>query len=770
VARDRLQPSVLTARHLTLAMPPATLVESEILISDESSGPDVPSAAGRGRDIFGSLKRRSRVVGATLVGAAVVLAVVWGSSSSSSAAAASRGQGRVRGSAGLQVAVEVPCKTDDASGKDPCNPLDEKKMTKEIHDGEKNEAKEHAVEKADKETHHSEKQEKTHHSEKHELASASCSAVGENCNTTKCCSGEGMQCYIKDASWAECRSSCVPGPDPVGPDGYPWSCEKLGERSPGKAPVCSKTGEDCSKSQCCADTGMQCYEKVPGFATCKAQCTKGMDLTDTDSTPWNCKPLGDRAPAASDWVAKVCAAPGTACAAKACCSTPGQQCYEKNPYYAECREKCTKPWTCKTRGSRTPLPALQAWQTEGKVADWVADKCSASGDDCRKTKCCSAAGNQCFEKNASWAVCRGSCKAGPDLYDSDSSEWSCNALGPRTPGVATGEPWTTGQNLSKWVKNVCAATGNGVDCSDAKCCKDSGKQCYRKNDKWSTCMTSCTPGAMPGDDSGNWTCEEVGPRTYRSWGSPSIYCFSVVQPANYEPGLVKAQAEKGLGIFACDQFSVFSTQKFFIGNGPLGPVETVTFLPAPVVRSKDYTAGNAELFMHVWDSVRNLGLYKATDWSVKVDPDAVLLPERLRWHLKPHTGEKGYVVNCAKPYMPEGPMMFGAMEAITGPAIQTYFDRAGECTGGLPWQEWGEDLFMGKCLEKLGVARINDFHIYSDGVCTGVDCADPDAAAFHPKKDIVSWMACYHQTFSPHPRVTTQAPQWFKDYMKTYSR
>lgn len=231
-----------------------------------------------------------------------------------------------------------------------------------------------------------------------------------------------------------------------------------------------------------------------------------------------------------------------------------------------------------------------------------------------------------------------------------------------------------------------------------------------------------------------------------------------------------SQIDSGYGIFACDEFAVFSSEKFILGEGPDGPIETVTFVPAPVVQSKDGTAGNAELFMHVWDAVKGVGKYQGTDWTIKVDPDAVLLPDRLRWHLEPHTGKNNYIVNCAKPYMPEGPMMFGALEAFSRQALDTYFSGVGGCTGSMPWKSYGEDLFMGKCLEQLGVSRANDFNIYSDGVCRGVDCADPDAAAFHPKKDPDSWHACLQESFNPRPRVTTDAPEWFKNYMRDYER
>lgn len=342
-------------------------------------------------------------------------------------------------------------------------------------------------------------------------------------------------------------------------------------------------------------------------------------------------------------------------------------------------------------------------------------------------------------------------------------------MGPKTPGWAT-EPWKERKEVSSWVDETCAGEYSS-DCRESQCCSKVGNKCYEKNKDWAACSPGCVAGHRPGDKGGNWSCKELGPRRHKPWGKPSIFCFSVVQPPpNYEAGLISSQLDSGYGIFACDAFELFSTEKFTLGDGPDGPVETVTFVPAPVVESKDHTAGNAELFMHVWDAVKSVGKYQACDWTVKVDPDAVLLPERLRWHLEPHTGETGYVVNCAKPFMPEGPMMFGALEAFTRSGLDAYFNGVGSCTGNMPWKAYGEDLFMGKCLEFLGVSRINDWKIYSDGVCRGVDCTDPDAAAFHPKKDPESWHACLQETFNPRPRLTTDAPQWFKDYMSSYAR
>merc|ERR1740123_2394848 len=223
----------------------------------------------------------------------------------------------------------------------------------------------------------------------------------------------------------------------------------------------------------------------------------------------------------------------------------------------------------------------------------------------------------------------------------------------------------------------------------------------------------------------------------------------------------------GAGIWECEEHQLFSTTQFTVGEGEFA-TPTVTFEPAEIVTSKDGTSGNAELFMNVWKAVKDQGLYKEADWTIKVDPDAVLLPNRLRRRLDVFTGQKGYIVNCAKPYMPEGPMMFGALEAISRLAMDMYFWKEDDCKNGLPWQEWGEDLYMGKCLEKIGVDRLNDWQIYSDGVCRGVDCGDPDAAAFHPMKDAGSWRGCLEQTRHPHDSsgdMDANAPAWFKEYM-----
>jgi len=225
--------------------------------------------------------------------------------------------------------------------------------------------------------------------------------------------------------------------------------------------------------------------------------------------------------------------------------------------------------------------------------------------------------------------------------------------------------------------------------------------------------------------------------------SVTLFCWSLCR-VGYEMDIAKVQLQKHAGIFACNDQAVLSFSKMTLGDGPHGGVETLVVPSVPVGRSKDGTAGNALQFMKAWDIIKADGRYSKFDWTIKVDPDAVILDDRLRIHLNPHTGGNVYVRNCDKP-MSEGTMMFGALEAISQKALITYYANTGRCEKEVPWQAWGEDLFMMRCLEHIGVGNVGDFGIIQDGVCKGVWCGSNTAAAFHPMKSVGAWESCWKQ-------------------------
>jgi len=520
-----------------------------------------------------------------------------------------------------------------------------------------------------------------------------CAAQYASCLDEKCCETPGYQCYEKTPFWATCRPWCTPGPDPTDGNGDHWSCKELGPRAEGEAPPpdysikaapwvaeqCAGRGQNCSESMCCQEAGLQCYTKDSGWAACKPECNPGPDPTDLDDSHWECKAIGTRTPGA---------APG--------------------------------------------------W---GPAAPWVEEKCAAKREDCSTSQCCKDAGHQCYVKKEGWSMCMPSCLHGPMLTDANPDIWDCTPLGDRTPGLARAPAEV---HVADWVSTECS--GDHADCSKTMCCSNPTSQCYAKDDKWATCMRACNPGVHPDDQDQNpWSCAGLGPRTPRAWGHPSLYCISVVQIYAAEADTIRTQmnTDGGAGIFACEQFDVFSTDGgVCLGDGPNGPVWSQYFDNAAVGVTIDGTAGNTRLFMNVWEAVKIVGRYQNTDWTVKADPDAVLIPDRLREHLRPHTGAPTFVLTCTLPGMPT--MMFGAVEALSKQALERYYEGGYDCRNNFPVDAWGEDRWLSACLQSIGAPGSEDFGMVNDALCRGGGCSN-GAAAFHPFKGASEWQACYYE-------------------------
>lgn len=242
---------------------------------------------------------------------------------------------------------------------------------------------------------------------------------------------------------------------------------------------------------------------------------------------------------------------------------------------------------------------------------------------------------------------------------------------------------------------------------------------------------------------GNRTCHHA-PCAPKLWAAPSLFCFAVFQSVGYEMELLKSQAENEVGIFQCDEFAVLSDQVFSVA----GKLDTLIVAPIEKVSSsKVDTASNTLVFMKAWAVIFKDTRYKAHDWVIKADPDAVMLTDRLRRRLQPRTGMNVSMQNCMNYSGRElgrgWPRMSGSLEAFSAAAIETYFRGAERCRTELHWGTWGEDLFMGKCLTLLGVKSDFDGQLIGDDNCLGADCADGASAVYHPFKSPEAWLGCY---------------------------
>jgi len=225
---------------------------------------------------------------------------------------------------------------------------------------------------------------------------------------------------------------------------------------------------------------------------------------------------------------------------------------------------------------------------------------------------------------------------------------------------------------------------------------------------------------------------------------PSLFCFSIMRCNSYEVSLLRTQLSKGLGIFGCDAYSVFSDERTWLTPGPPIRIDSTALgisLQAEA-GSKEHIL-NTEIFLKAWEHVKADGLYIQHDWIVKVDPDAVFFPQRLRDRLVSITpaGASVYLLNCRLSFG-----FFGAVEVMSRVALLSLYDGLERCKQVLPWHSFGEDMFLQKCLDFLGVASRSEFSLLSDAYCgeQPSPCIS-GKVAFHPFKNVETYLKCTHE-------------------------
>eukprot|EP00445_Apocalathium_hangoei_P004426 CAMPEP_0203844332 /NCGR_PEP_ID=MMETSP0359-20131031/3133_1 /ASSEMBLY_ACC=CAM_ASM_000338 /TAXON_ID=268821 /ORGANISM="Scrippsiella Hangoei, Strain SHTV-5" /LENGTH=818 /DNA_ID=CAMNT_0050759247 /DNA_START=47 /DNA_END=2500 /DNA_ORIENTATION=- len=201
----------------------------------------------------------------------------------------------------------------------------------------------------------------------------------------------------------------------------------------------------------------------------------------------------------------------------------------------------------------------------------------------------------------------------------------------------------------------------------------------------------------------------------------SLYCFVLILPGSYEQQLLATQSRQRVGIFLCDEYTVYSNK----------PIDDLLGVPVGIVNSslkcekggEFGTALNLDIFMSVWDAVRDNGKFLHQDWTVKVDPDSVFFPDRLRSLIgtdvfEPPSGV--YLNNC----------MFGLhgpLEVLSKRAVESWLEGRYKCKDHF-WEMchgdclWGEDLFVDQCLWKvLNVRREGNFRLLMEEHCKPPD-------------------------------------------------
>lgn len=223
--------------------------------------------------------------------------------------------------------------------------------------------------------------------------------------------------------------------------------------------------------------------------------------------------------------------------------------------------------------------------------------------------------------------------------------------------------------------------------------------------------------------------------------TPSLFCFLVLMPSGYEPDLVRSQVAKKAGVFACNAYAALSVAEIDLGYG----ITSTAFIGQQSNKGSWGSWLNTENFLRAWDVIIADGGYRGFDWVVKVDPDCVFFPNRLRTHLDAkvpgHPKKPMYVKNC-----PKDIGMLGSIEIFSHQALDIYNQRKTECYTKLHPNDSGEDGFIKECMDLIDAEPIEEYSLLLDGYCAKGTCRhNLDNVAFHPFKNVTKWFHCWGQ-------------------------
>jgi hypothetical protein len=236
----------------------------------------------------------------------------------------------------------------------------------------------------------------------------------------------------------------------------------------------------------------------------------------------------------------------------------------------------------------------------------------------------------------------------------------------------------------------------------------------------------------------------------------SLYCFALMNPSGYETELLQYIIGQHTSLFACDLAEVFS-------NKEIALTAEVSTIKVDVDLECDSggefgTALNLDIFLEIWDAVFRRARWAVHEWTVKVDPDCVFFPDRLRTvlahHVEPPNGI--YLNNCK--FGMHGPIEVFSKNAVgafqaAGDQCKAHFQQL--CQGDC---KWGEDIWVDQCLEFLNVKRENEWQLLVEDHCDAptpfgaTTACDGNHVSFHPFKDVDSYAQC--MSYSQVPAQT----------------
>jgi hypothetical protein len=309
------------------------------------------------------------------------------------------------------------------------------------------------------------------------------------------------------------------------------------------------------------------------------------------------------------------------------------------------------------------------------------------------------------------------------------------------------------------------------NCISTKCCKVSGSTCFLKNTTYASCRDNCEPGKD------GWCSELVNMLPVASYPGLRFFCFGFytsdtgLTTPSYELSLLRTQLFLGASLFSCPRWVVYSDVETWLSPGPPMLMTTKVYDvdgDFHLFKSKAGTWINAMMYYQAWLDLRKNRLTTDSDWVIKVDADAVFLPERLIDVLQGYQVPAGgvYVENCKT----ANHSFSGNLEVVSAQAFHTFLENLDTCketldwkgkSPGWKWGPWKEDLFMQKCMDKIGVPKVSNITSTTDALCKAdlpnrlqngsdaewqPDCKVTKTAAMHPYETPDEYFVCLAAT------------------------
>lgn len=225
--------------------------------------------------------------------------------------------------------------------------------------------------------------------------------------------------------------------------------------------------------------------------------------------------------------------------------------------------------------------------------------------------------------------------------------------------------------------------------------------------------------------------------------SVRLYCWALMMPHGAEVSLIRTLLNRGAGLFACNDYSVFSEGDIELSPGPPSRIGTTDIGSVKCkYGGKWYLALNSPVFIKVWKKIFELKIYRKNDWTVKLDPDTVFIANRLRkqmLHADPNAIV--YLNNCDQG-------LHGPIEVIAVGGMRAFEQGIGDCEKKLSYEfdSWGEDVFLRHCLGILKVNRVDNFKLLSEDRCFYENPAQNGCTSgkvcFHPFKKPDVYFKC----------------------------